>query len=80
MDGWSNVWTSRWTNIPSYTDVIDTSENDDFAIFTKALRTNQRTERPSYRERIAASKKIILWRGTNYLLMERSERSIPVRK
>ena len=54
----------------SYADGIDTSENDDFpidfAIFTKALRTNgptdrrtdgptdRRTDVPSYRDAIAA--------------------------
>ena len=51
MDGWA----SGWTIIASYTDAIDTSENDfptDFVIFTKPM-----TVIPSNRDAIAASGK-----------------------
>ena len=55
----TNGWMDQWMDNVSllYTDAIDASENDnlstDFAFFTKALPT----DRPSYRDAIAASKK-----------------------
>ena len=49
MDGPMDGWTNGWTMFLSYTDAIDASKNDDFltdfAIITKALRTNQRMDR-----------------------------------
>ena len=56
LDRWTDQWTDRqidvrtdgWTIFLSYTDLINTSENDDFptdfAIFTKALWTDGRTD------------------------------------
>ena len=53
IDDWmyrpTDGWTNGWTMFHSDTDAIDASENDDFAtdfaIFTKALRTNRWTNR-----------------------------------
>ena len=49
MDGWIDGGTNGWTMLIFYTDAIDASDNDDlstdFAFFTKALPTDQPTDR-----------------------------------
>ena len=57
-DGWTNGWSNGCTMFLLYRNAIDASWNvdftTDFAIFTKALRTDQptdrRTDKPSYRD------------------------------
>ena len=48
--GGTNGWINGWTMFLSYTIVLDASENEnfptDFALFTKALQTDQSTDGP----------------------------------
>ena len=61
MDGETKRWIDQWIDkLPSYTDTEDASENGNFptnfAILTKALSKDGRTDVPSCRDAIAASK------------------------